>query len=82
MMNSNFFNEITSNNIAYWIGFITADGSVNKNSLSIGLALKDKEHLEKFLKAIQATTPIRERQSYCQLNDKYYPSCDFSINNI
>ena len=36
----------------YWIGFILADGSIEDNRLKITLAIKDKEHLEKFAKFI------------------------------
>lgn len=58
----------------YWIGFILADGSIDHKSkrLKIGLAIKDKEHLEKFCHHIK--TNIKEKndtkQCYCAIQDK------------
>ena len=61
-LDENYFEEITNENKAYWLGFIYADGSVrlrdrypNKKwkpsiiyEFKIKLGIKDKEHLEKF----------------------------------
>ena len=46
----------------YWIGFITADGNISKNFLSLSIQLKgeDREHLEKFKKFICSDAPIKE----------------------
>ncbi len=59
----------------YWAGFIAADGCIkekNKNTkiLSIGLAIKDKQHLVKFKDFLSADEPV---SSY---NDN---SCEFHI---
>lgn len=55
--NVNFFDSIDSEEKAYWLGFMYADGWINKNNTSwnIGLALKldDLSHLQKFGKAIE-----------------------------
>lgn len=64
-MRKHFFNEdyfkiIDTEDKAYWLGFITADGHISKSSqynsyrLSISQSDIDKEHLEKFLKCIGA----------------------------
>lgn len=48
-VNDNFFENITPCT-SYWAGFIAADGSVDvdyNNTLSIGLSVKDKDHLDK-----------------------------------
>ena len=44
MLKENIFSEITSDNQAYWLGFLAADGSVNGYQLQIGLSTKDIEH--------------------------------------
>lgn len=58
--NENYFENIDTEEKAYWLGFISADGCVSKSSeynsyrLSINLSIVDKNHLEKFRKAICA----------------------------
>lgn len=52
--NSKYFNEIDTAEKAYWLGVFFADGSVASKSNTIALGLKDKEHIEKFKRAIGA----------------------------
>jgi hypothetical protein len=52
--NELFFEKIDTEQKAYWLGFITADGYVTKNGFSINLASKDKEHLLKLNTSISA----------------------------
>lgn len=61
----NYFETIDSEEKAYWLGFMFADGYIVDNSnrygqdkFGISLSEKDKEHLEKFKKSIKATNPI------------------------
>jgi hypothetical protein len=51
--NENYFNTIDTENKAYWLGFILADGCISRGK-DIIIALKelDKLHLEKFIKCI------------------------------
>lgn len=51
--NSDYFEEIDSSEKAYWLGMMLSDGNVGKDN-SINLSLKDREHIEKFKKAIGA----------------------------
>jgi len=59
-----FFKNIDTEEKAYWLGFMYADGYVStvKYGKRIGLAIskKDKAHLEKFKKALNADNPINE----------------------
>lgn len=80
-MNENIFQQITNDNIAYWIGFLAADGSVHQNKLEIGLSSKDIEHLYKFKKFIDYDGKITERNTLCSTNGKFYPSCYVTIKN-
>ena len=64
-LNENFFERIDTEQKAYWLGFIVADGCVlqlkkSTSSLQITLNIKDKKHLEKFKKDIKAESPIKE----------------------
>ena len=49
--NSCYFSKINSIDKAYWLGMLYADGNVQENH-TIKLKLIDKEHIEKFCKAI------------------------------
>lgn len=46
------FKTIDSEEKAYWLGFILADGYVSDKGLEIGLNIKDRTHLQKFCKFI------------------------------
>lgn len=56
---SHFFDEIDTNEKAYWLGFFYADGCVAASTAAhpnlIELSSKDREHLEKFKAAIKAS---------------------------
>lgn len=54
--NRDYFEKIDSEDKAYWLGFITADGCIAKSGacISIQLGQTDIKHLEKFCDALQA----------------------------
>lgn len=63
--NENYFENIDTEEKAYWLGFLTADGFIQKEcregcSRKVGMSLAevDKGHIEKFKKAINAENPI------------------------
>lgn len=64
----NFFEEIDSEEKAYWLGFIFADGCIVNNELDgtyrilIELAKCDENHLIKFKNDIKSTAPIAYRK--------------------
>lgn len=53
--NELYFNQINTPEKAYWLGFLYADGCVHSNHYEISINITDKEHVEKFKKAIGAT---------------------------
>jgi hypothetical protein len=71
--NERFFSE-DSEKTFYWGGFLGADGGLKKHRnsdvLDLGLAIKDKYHLETFKQDIEATHPIHE---YIVKNSKRNP---------
>lgn len=76
-LNENAFNDLGNEQPAYWLGFIYADGGINKETLSIGLAIKDLSHLEKFrafleyempIELYKAKTPKGNFNDYCRLS--------------
>lgn len=79
-VNESFFDNIDTEEKAYWLGFISADGSIYNGKVSIALADKDYKHLEKFRKSLNSNHPIRYR-SY---NIKGYilNSCRIEISSV
>lgn len=62
--NYDYFEKIDSPEKAYWLGFIAADGCnfrrTENATISININSKDKEHLEKFKKALNSNCPIKD----------------------
>lgn len=64
-VNKDFFEVIDTEEKAYWLGFVFADGCVRKfkgkSNLCIGLAEGDGFHLEKFKKSLNSNSPISKK---------------------
>jgi hypothetical protein len=59
----NFFNKITTEEKAYWLGFLYADGCVHdkpNGQKLITLVVKDKEVIEKFIKALNGNFEVKQ----------------------
>lgn len=85
--NKDYFSIIDTEDKAYWLGFLYADGCINryyKNeklksmSLELNLCEKDKEHLNKFLKCLNSNVPIQEKTN--NVGGKQYKSYRLTIN--
>lgn len=64
-VNHDYFEKIDSEEKAYWLGFIAADGYVNKaNCVGVTLASKDHAHLLKLAKATESTYEIKQYNLY------------------
>ena len=76
--NENIFDSIDTEEKAYWLGFIFADGNISStgNRLEIRLSYTDLAHLEKFRKFIGLTTEIR-----CGISKEGYKWCHLSVRN-
>lgn len=68
--NKDFFQRIDTEEKAYWLGFLYADGCINriyKNEklkamdLEIGLCREDENHLQKFIKSIESNIEIKQK---------------------
>lgn len=75
--NENFFEKIDTEEKAYWLGFIYADGYIAKRKqgshvLGITISIKDVKHLELFKEHIEATYPIRRYESHTAYNSSDY----------
>lgn len=59
--NENSFSEINSEESAYWLGFMYADGYVTKNGyVGLSLSIIDKSHLEKFNNFLESNYPVKD----------------------
>lgn len=61
-MDESIFEEINTEQKAYWLGFIYADGYISKGEFGIGLSIKDESRLLKFRKFINYTGNLRYRK--------------------
>ena len=57
-VNDNYFNNIDSQEKAYWLGFLYADGYNSGKSIELCLQEQDKNHLEQFKNAIESKHKI------------------------
>lgn len=77
--NKDFFKKIQNESSAYWLGFLYADGCINRQykneklksmDLELGLSSVDKHHLEKFLNSLESNVEIKEKKT--KLNGEVY----------
>lgn len=76
-LNVDIFKEIDTEEKAYWLGFLYADGYIRESSIE--LALKDKEHIEKFKEFTGSRCKISEK--HITLKDKQYTAYRISMRN-
>ena len=72
-----FFENINTEEKAYWLGFILGDGNVYKNRIYIELQRDDIEHLKKFKKHIKSHHKI----SLWERQDRETYSCAIQLNS-
>lgn len=91
-LNTYYFKTIDTEEKAYWLGFLYADGCICEKwgkkpngerrlkSLTFGIALKaeDKEHLCKFAKSLDHENPMF-RNKKVHLNGKEFQSVDYTV---
>jgi hypothetical protein len=65
--NDAYFHEIDTEEKAYWLGFITADGHITTdNRIGIHLASRDVHHLYKFKEALNAAQTVSQNERDCK----------------
>lgn len=82
-----FFENIDTEEKAYWLGFITADGWVsfgknNSAEVSIQLAIKDYEHLKKINKSLNGNYEINIKEKKSSFNENINKFCLLRIYSI
>lgn len=66
-INKNYFDEITTNRQAYWLGFIAGDGSVKNNYIILNIHKKDRVILEQFIIDTNSNYKIYEYKNIVNL---------------
>lgn len=78
-INENIFENIDTEEKAYWLGFLLADGSIHyrprQKTIKLSLQAGDKDHLVKFRKFLGSTHPIKE------YNYETFSCCELSFSN-
>jgi len=80
-LNVNYFEKIDSNEKAYWLGFICADGDIKKSNNKVSLISKDLEVITGFKEAIGAGHAISKRVNFDKRTNKTYTSYSIQIGN-
>lgn len=87
----NFFENIDTEEKAYWLGFMFADGYISEKRNGYGqdlfgitLAEQDKEQLEKFKKSLNASNPINKDDSkkYGQIQYKILLTSQKTVDDL
>lgn len=81
-----YFEEIDSEDKAYWLGFLYADGCIvtdkrkrNSKHVELSLCKKDSNHLQKFLNSLKSNAKVLSKKAKCK--GKEYDSCRVNIYN-
>ncbi len=69
----NFFGLINTEEKAYWLGFLYADGYVSSKKDYVRLKLKDLDHIEKFKNSLNYKGKILEDSNIVKGIKRYYP---------
>ena len=80
-LNVDYFKEINSNDKAYWLGYICADGSIKKSNNKASLVSKDLEVIEGFKEAIGAGHAITKSETFDKRTNKTYTGYSIQIGN-
>ena len=81
-LDTHVFDVIDTEEKAYWLGFLFADGYISSKSTQIGLCLSsvDRNHLEKFIKIFKYRKEhITDTVAKC--NGKEFKCCKWSLKN-
>lgn len=78
--NKSYFEIIDSEEKAYWLGFIAADGCIGKSGLELALKSTDMEHLRKFVKAIDGDENMIKTK-LIEKGKKTYEATRISVNS-
>lgn len=68
LLDENFFEAIDTEEKAYWLGFLYADGNISNINIELTLKYDDINHLENFKKAIKTDATITDGYRKCDIS--------------
>jgi hypothetical protein len=78
-INEDFFDTIDTEEKSYWLGFLTADGTISRgNRIRLALQARDLDHLHKFVAALESDQPVVINE--VPLNGKIHSSALVQLN--
>lgn len=78
IFDENIFDNINSNEKAYWLGFLMGDGCVVDNYISLSLKSTDIDHLEKFNKFAKSNYLIKTYKRICKFKNGKVSNIEYS----
>ena len=76
-----YFDQIDDPRKAYWLGFIAADGSINKTNAKLTFCVKDLEILEKFKKDTKSGHKLVKTERFDKRTNKIYVGYSLQVTN-
>lgn len=80
-LNVDYFKKIDSVDKAYWLGFICADGNINKLNNKVSLVSKDLEIIEGFKDCINSGHKISKVETFDKRTNRTYTGYTIQIGN-
>lgn len=84
--NDRYFKTINTEDKAYWLGFISADGNIYANTVAVKLAGIDADHLRHLNVAIERESDIRVRTRNTQYKNASYAKtvseCELKLDSV
>lgn len=80
-VNVNFFKKIDTPKCAYWLGYLAADGNINKIETKCNLVSKDLEIIQRFKNDINSEHKISKNEIIDKRNGKKYENYTIQITN-